>query len=397
MKHIQFLVAFFLVVLFAACKDVVTSNEQKNIDVSTTKFLLLASPTTDFGVLRIGTVKAMRFPIRDTDKTRGATITGATITGADEANFTLVTPSVFPQHMAAGDTISVEVKFAPTRAGIARAVLGLTIVSDTATYTLYDSLIASGATTAGGGLCVSVSSVDCGAVLPDTTNGNGNGPDFARYWVSRTLKVTNCSNSSIVFTNDSVGGGVVSSISCDNAAFRISFGYFRGDHSSLTLNPNDTLTVTVRFAPTHVGNFSGILNITDSAHTVSAQVPLTGSSDLNGYPRSAFSSNAYDSNFVVLGTVGKNIDSTFWLRNNFPFPLTLNWVGAEGNAGRPDLTFLVPRVDYSVWPATIASGDSLAVEFVLLWPASGNTTGAQCKIGFKELSAFYFGIVGRGK
>ena len=75
-----------------------------------------------FDAVRVGSEQRLTIPFQDTAYT-AETITGATITGPDADEFEVV--ATFPMAVPAGASASVELRFAPTRAGSATATLVL--------------------------------------------------------------------------------------------------------------------------------------------------------------------------------------------------------------------------------------------------------------------------------
>jgi hypothetical protein len=93
---------------------------------------------TDFGTVNIGNNQSRTFTVRNSGLGE-LRVSGITLTGAQAAEFSLVSAPAFPLTIAAADSQVITVQFAPTAAGIRTAMLN--IASNDADMATYDFAI----------------------------------------------------------------------------------------------------------------------------------------------------------------------------------------------------------------------------------------------------------------
>lgn len=192
-----------------------------------------------FGNIVIGNNKSLNETLTNTGGT-SVTISAATITGSGMSFTGLTLPVTLP----AGQSTTFSVKFAPTAAG---AISGnLTITSDGANPTLTIAVTGTG-------------------VAPGTLSANPTSLAFG--------SVQTGSNATLSETLTNTGGVnvIISQANVTGAGFSIS-----GLTLPATLTPSQTVTFSVKFAPTNAGAVSGNLAIVSDASNSPTNIPLTG-------------------------------------------------------------------------------------------------------------------------
>ncbi len=168
------------------------------------------------------------------------TISGLAVMGA---GFTMANGG--PTTLTAGQSVTVSVNFTPKVAGAAQGTLS--VLSDAANSTMDIALTGTGVTGLSSQLQSSATSLDFGSLAV----GNS---------VSQQITLTDVGTANITVTSVSpVGNG-----------FSVSGG------SNVTLVPNQSVTVTVKFAPVLTGSVSGNLSISSNASNSVLTVGLSG-------------------------------------------------------------------------------------------------------------------------
>ena len=208
----------------------------------TTSNLLTVSP----GSLAFGNVAVGSSPTQTVTLTSSGTaavkVNSATISGT---GFT-VSGSTFPVTLNPKQTLTLTVKFAPTASGAVTGALTINSTSSTNPTTLV-SLSGTGTTSLQ--LTLSPSSLSFGDVMLGS---------------SATLPVT--------LTSSGTTAVAVSSAAVSGTGFTVSGATF-----PVTLNPNQAVTLTVKYAPTTGGAVTGKLTITSNSSTnPTANVSLSG-------------------------------------------------------------------------------------------------------------------------
>ena len=287
---------------------------------------LTAAPSSlDFGSVQVGNSSSLSETLTNTGGT-AVTISQATVSGAV---FSLSGLSL-PVSLAANQSVTFNVSFAPTTAGAASGAVS--IVSSASNSPL--SIVLFGTGLAAGALTANPSSASFGNV----TVGN-----------NKTLSVS-VSNT----------GGVAVSIS--SAAASGSGFSFTGPTLPATLNPGQSATFSAIFAPTATGAASGTLAINSNASNPTLSVPLSGT----GVAPGQLSPNPTTFSFgsVQTGT-SKSLSGT--LTNSGGTAVTISAATASGSA------FSLSGITV---PVTLNAGQSMSFTVVFAPTSSGAATGS---------------------
>lgn len=201
---------------------------------------LAATPASaSFGSVSTGSSSTQSIQLKNTG-TASLTISQASVAGSQEFSTTGLT---LPLTIAAGNTSSFTVKFAPTASGNVTATLNLT--SNAPGSPLAISLSGSGAASTKT-ITVSPTSLSFGSVNTGTSS-------------SLSVTVTNTGNSTVN----------IASVSATGTGFSV-------PNSAVSLTPSQKTTITVQFAPTSAGAVTGTLTISSDATGSPATVSLSG-------------------------------------------------------------------------------------------------------------------------
>ena len=197
---------------------------------------LSSSPTN----LRFGSVAVSQtetqFATLKNNGTKSVTISAITVNGAGFSASGLSLPTV----LAAGQTTTLKVLFAPTKTGWVNGSISIT--STASNSNLQIGMHANG--TGGSSLTASPSSLSFGQVT-----------------------VGNSSSQSLVLTNTSSGSETLNAVQMTGSGFSVS-----GVNLPTTLNKGQSVTATVTFTPATTGAVNGSLFVSGP----NVNVPLTG-------------------------------------------------------------------------------------------------------------------------
>ncbi len=192
----------------------------------------------DFGTVTIGSSKTLSDTISNGTS---SSVTVSSIQGLGSGF--LVTGLSMPLTLAAGQSVSFNVQFQPTNAGNP----SVTISFDGQNAQPYVSLSASGKAVATGDLSLNPSSINFG----NTTIGSS---------PTSTVTLSNDVGSDLTITQATLSGA---GFSMSNLAL------------PLTLHAGTSASVTITFAPTGAGNFSGSVAFATTANQVNQNVTLS--------------------------------------------------------------------------------------------------------------------------
>lgn len=232
-----------------------------------------------------------------------------------------------PATLAAGQTASFKVTFAPQSAGTFTGAVSIT--NSSATPTMQIAL--SGTATTPGGLTPSPASISFGAVPVGTAK-----------------------STSEVLTNSGGSSVTVSSASASGAGFTIS-----GINLPLTLSPKQSYTFQVSFQPQSSVAANGSVALVSNASNANLSIPLSGSGAASGQLSVSPTSLTFGS--VVVGSSQK-------------LSATLSAGGSSvtlSSASSSSPEFTVSGVSL---PTTISAGQSLPLTVTFAPQASGATT-----------------------
>jgi Abnormal spindle-like microcephaly-assoc'd, ASPM-SPD-2-Hydin/Cep192 domain 4/HYDIN/CFA65/VesB-like, Ig-like domain len=195
--------------------------------------LVASSPTVNFGTVVVGNSTAFTEFISN-PTTSMVTVTGATVSGGDFQ----VTAPTFPVTILPGRRIGLTLSFAPQSAG---NLSGTIMISSTAPQSPMTVLV-SGRAISSGELVVNPTSISFGSV-----------------------QLGKNQTSTATLTNAGATNVTVSQVAASTADFNVS-----GLALPMTLQPNQTVSFNVVFAPTASGARTGSVSISGTASTTTA-------------------------------------------------------------------------------------------------------------------------------
>ena len=205
----------------------------------------IGSTSVNFGGVQVGTNQT----ISETLTNSGGSNVQITAASASGTGFS-ISGLTLPVTLSAGQTVSFTVKFAPTATGSATG--NITVTSDGSNPTLDIPL--SGTGVADGTVTASPSTVAFGTVVVGSNQA-----------VTQTL--TNSGGSSLKVTAATVSG----------SGFTMS-----GLTLPATINAGQSVSFSVKFAPTSTGSATGSLTITSDGSNPTITVPLSGNGVADG-------------------------------------------------------------------------------------------------------------------
>jgi len=259
---------------------------------ASTLSLSLVTSTLDFGSVAAGSSKTLTITATNSGPD-SVTVNSAAIS---TQSFALVTPSL-PVSVGAGQSTTISIMFTPTTAGTFDATLSIN--SDASNSVMNISLTGIATGISAGQLTLNPASDDFGNVTVGTKS-------------SQTVTVTNVGGSSVNISQASVSG----------AGFQLT-----GISLPLTLNPSQSTTLVVSFAPQASGNASGTLTITSDA----ANSSLTSSLSGTGIALGTLGSNPASLNFGSVA-VGSKQALTETVTNTGGTSVTISQVSISGAA-----------------------------------------------------------------
>jgi hypothetical protein len=220
------------------------SNSTLNVPLSgssTTPGSLTASPASlSFGSVQVGGTQSLQETLTNSGGS-SVTVTQANSTNAAYA----VSGLNLPLTLGAGQSASFNVSFSPQSGGSASGKIS--VLSDASNSTLDISLSGSGTTP--GALGATSSSLSFGSVAVNST-------------ASKTESLTNSGGTAVKISQANVSTGTGFSIT--------------GLALPLTLNPGQSFTFGVNFAPTSAGSVSGSIGFVSDASNPNLTVTLSG-------------------------------------------------------------------------------------------------------------------------
>lgn len=296
------------------------SNQQQQ-----TGDLAFSTASLNFGTVPAGTGKTLIVTATNSE-TQPVIISSAAISSK---YFSLVSPSL-PVTVPAGQSVSVTVKFAPTGAGTFNATASVT---SNALNAVPNLVLSGDGTDNGGQLGLSPASDDFGSVVVGTKQ-------------SRTVTMTNSGTASVNISQVSISGG----------GFQMS-----GISAPLTLNPAQSTSFTVAFAPQATGAASGTVTITSDGSNPSLSMALSGA----GIAAGALGSNPTSLSF---GSVQVGVKQTLseTVTNTGGSSVTISQVGISGSG------FSVSGITA---PVTLTAGQSASFSVAFTPASAGAVTG----------------------
>ena len=324
--HRKILVLFLAVALcclwtFSGCGGVAVNSG------TTTSQLRISDSTIDFGSVALNTTSTKSLTLVSAG-TAAVTVNSVTLAGTGFA----VSGISFPATLIPGQTVTVQVGFNPTVAGLATGTISISTDSNVGT-TSKVTLTGTGAPAPTPQLTLSARSLDFGNISLNTAS-------------AQTLTLTSSGNAALT----------VNSVAFTGAGFAISGATFPA-----TLNPGESLPLQLSFDPTVMGAAIGTITISsNSASESTSTVNLTGTGMA---AQLALSAATLDFGDVNLNTTSANNLS---LTSSGNTPLTVNAVTLTG------ATFSISGANF---PATLNPGQSLTLQVSFDPTAAGDATG----------------------
>jgi hypothetical protein len=292
--------------------------------------LTLSATTLPFGSVTDGSSESLSLTLSSTG-TSSVTINSASVTGTGFS----IGSTTWPQTLAAGQTLSLPIKFAPTAAG---AITGqLTINSNSST----------------------------GSASVVALTGTGTAPAAPKLTLSATTlpfgSVTDGSSESLSLTLSSTG---TSSVTINSASVT-GTGFSIGSTTwPQTLAAGQTLSLPIKFAPTAAGAVTGQLTINSNSSTGSVSVvALTGTGTAPAAPKLTLSATTLPFGGV---TDGSSNTLSLTLSSSGTSTLTISSASITGTG----FTIVAGS-----WPQTLAVGQSLTLQIKFAPTIAGAVTG----------------------
>jgi hypothetical protein len=256
------------------------------------------------------------------------TVSMMTVTGSAFAVSGITTPKT----ISAGQSAQATVTFSPTTAGAASGSISI-VSNDPANPTLSVPLTGTGTSAPTGQLTASSTNLSFGSVAVGAIS-------------TQQVAITNTGNAAVQ----------ISKIGLSGAEFT-----FAGMTAPATLNPSETGTLSVNFAPTAAGNLTGSIVITSNASGSPMTITLSGTGAQAGL-------SVTPASFNFGGIVeGQTKSQSFTVKNTGTAWVTIAQIAANG-AG-----FSVSGLST---PATLAAGQSATFSVLFAPTAAGSLPGS---------------------
>ncbi len=290
-----------------------------------TSNLSFANAALNFGSVPTGNSKTLTLTASNAGNT-SITISSAAIS---TRYFSLVGPAL-PATIAAGQSATVTIKFAPNAAGSFDATLSFTSNASNALTNI--SLSGTGTAASGGQLALNPTNESFGNVTVGATQ-------------PQPVTLTNVGTANVYVSNASVVGG----------------GFVLTGIAPLTLGPNQSTSFTITFAPQSTGNAAGTLTITSDGSNPTLNMALSGSGVSAGELETNLSSLSFGS-----VQIGKSQSLSETVTNTGGTSVTISQVGISGSG------FSLNGVTA---PMSLTAGQSATFNVAFTPKTTGNTTG----------------------
>jgi len=237
-----------------------------------------------------------------------------------------------PKTISAGQSALVTATFSPTTSGAVSGSISI-VSNDPTNPTLSVPLTGTGTTAPTGQLTASSTSLSFGSVATGATS-------------SQQVAITNTGNAAVQ----------ISKITPSGTGFSVT-----GLTAPATLNPSETVTLGVNFAPTATGSVSGSITIVSNAGGSPMTIALSGTGAQAGL---SVTPASFNFGSVVEGQIKSQ---TFTVKNTSTVWVTIAQVTANG-AG-----FSVSGLST---PATLAAGQSVTFSVLFAPRAAGSLSGS---------------------
>ena len=256
------------------------------------------------------------------------TVSLITLTGSEFG----ITGIATPVTISAGQSVQATVTFSPTSAGTASGSVTITS-NDPNNPTLSVPLTGTGSAAAIGQLSASPASVSFGTVATGSST-------------NKQVAITNTGNAAVN----------VSAVTASGTGYSVT-----GLSAPATLNPLETATLTVAFAPSAAGSAPGSVTVTSNATNSPLTIALSGTAAQAGL---SVSPTSYNFGSIV---DGETKSESFTITNTGTAPLTISQLSVTGSAfSASGLTL----------PTTIAAGGTATFSALFAPTTAGSLTGS---------------------
>jgi hypothetical protein len=285
---------------------------------------LTPAPTSiTFGNVQVGTRQTQTDTLTNTGGSN-ITVTQASVSGSGYS----ITGLTLPLTLAAGQSATVSVIFAPATSGSATGNLSVVSDSGTAVITL------SGTGVAAGDLTTSPTSFGFGNVMVGDTS-------------TQTETLKNTGGTSLTITAATITGSGFS---------------YAGLSLPITLSPNQASTFSVSFAPTTAATRNGTLSLTVSGSTTTVDIALSGT----GVTPATLTANPTSLTFTNI-QAGQSSTQTETVTNTGGSSAQISQVAASGTG------FSVSGI---TTPVTLTPGQSASFTVTFAPQSAGSFSGS---------------------
>jgi hypothetical protein len=349
-----------------------------------------STDNTHFGNVYTGANTTKSFVINNTGA--GAlTVNSLAITGANSADFAIISAPATPFTVTAGGTQTINVRFTPSAAG--SRVASLEIGNSDITEAMYNVAIA------GMGIDspeVNVAGAGIAIIDGDMTPGTLNNTDFGTVLVGNTMANT------FVISNSGYGNMVVSGVNFSGSA-AADFSLTSAPVFPLTIAAGSSYTLTAVFAPSTGGLRNATMNvISNDADEATFDFAVRGTGqylpeiNVKGNSITIIDGDitAGTANNTDFGTVNTGSSNTrnFVVQNTGLGTLSVTGVTFTGSSSAEFALVSAPS-----FPLSIAPGDSQTIT-VRFTPSAGGARPATLNIMSNDVdeSTYNFAIQGTG-
>jgi hypothetical protein len=286
--------------------------------------LTLSGSTLAFGNVALNSTASQTLTLTSSG-TAPLTVNSATLTGTGFK----MSGATFPATLNPGQTVSLQVSFAPTAGGLATGTINIASNSSSGSRAIVN-LSGTGISSQ---LTVSASSVAFGNVVVNST-------------LSKTLKLTSSGTNAVTVNSAKISG----------AGFNLSGASF-----PTTLNPGQSLSLQVSFNPTVAGSASGSTAISSNSGSGSTTtVSLSGTGTV---PQLTVSATALAFGNVTLTTTSTQ---SLKLSSSGTAAVTINSAALSGTGF---------TMSGAAFPATLNPGQSLSLQVSFTPTVTGAVSG----------------------
>jgi Abnormal spindle-like microcephaly-assoc'd, ASPM-SPD-2-Hydin len=261
--------------------------------VTTSPQLTVSTNSLSFGSVAVNSTATLPLTLTSSG-TAPVTISASTLSGTGFTD----SGASFPVTLNPSQTVTLQLKFNPTAAGVATGQLTLNSNSSTGPITI--PMTGTGTQTTSPQLTVSTYSLSFGNVVVNST---------------ATLPLT--------LTSSGTAPVTISAAALSGTGFTDSGATF-----PVTLNPNQSVTLQVQFNPATVGAATGQLTITSTSSSgTSTAVQLSGTGTVVTTPQLLFSSKTLSFGNVAVGSTGS---ASLTLTSSGTAPVTISSAALQG-------------------------------------------------------------------